>query len=212
MATLTTKFSLGDQVWKIYCDRETIKLPCRDCLGTGWVRAQLAGDRTEKVRCPRHTSGNGMATVHLGTWPEWRVGAPLVIGMIQLRVVDRSRHKEDSHRPLTNRDPDRVMAEDAENYMAWESGIGTGTIHYAEDLFGTPEEAEEEAERRTALARAGEQSGGRRGRGRVWWPTVEQIRIAAGFLDHRDIYEHDGGHVALAEAIIAVAAKRERAQ
>lgn len=208
MATLKTKFDLGAEVWKVHSDREEIKLPCRFCRGQGWLPVEGAGGASESVKCPRC---GVKSTVTLGTWPVWRVEtSPLKIGMIQLRVVDRSRFRESSSEPLTNGDPERVIAEDEENYMAWSSGVGSGTIHYVEDLFASREEAEEEAEQRTERARAGEDPGGRKERTARWWPSAQQVQIAAGFLDHRDVYEHDAAHVALAEAIVEVAARRER--
>jgi hypothetical protein len=44
MATLTTKFALGDQVWKVHPTTEEIKLSCRLCRGRGWLDAKGAGE------------------------------------------------------------------------------------------------------------------------------------------------------------------------
>jgi len=214
MASFTTKFDLGDSVYRVHYDTTEIRLPCRYCHGTGQVTATLADDSTEQIRCPRHTSGNGMATVQLGSWPEWRADpTPLVIGQIQLRVTDRSASASRPERMSIgeNMDPrSRMIAntEDEEGYMAWATGVGSGSVYKAADLFADLDEAEEEAERRTELSRAGEPvPGSNYG---TWKPTIEQVRIAGGFLDHRNLYEHDAGHVLLAEAIVAVAAKQER--
>ena len=146
-----------------------------------------------------------MAEVHLGTWPEWEVEAnPIQIGQIQLRVYD---HSAISNGELAdNRNPARLRAEDEERYMAWETGVASGSVHSAIDLFADPDEAAEEAERRTQLARRGEEVPG----AATWAPTLEQVRVASGFLDHRELYEHDAGHVLLAEAIVAVAEKGRR--
>ncbi|HEY3434050.1 MAG TPA: hypothetical protein VGK43_02680 [Solirubrobacterales bacterium] len=204
MATITTKFSLGEQVWRIHDDTEDIRLPCLDCRGTGSVTAKLAGDREEQVRCPRHTSGNGMATIQLGTWPVWRaIRDPLKIGQIQVRIYDHS--GVDNGNRFDNLNPARMRFEDEEGYMAWESGVGSGTVHRADDLFDSLEAAEEEAERRTELARRGESPGPRI---KTWAPSIEQVRIAGGFLDHRDVYEHNAAHVVLAEEIVRLGKER----
>jgi hypothetical protein len=210
MAMLATKFDLGDTVWKISGDREEIKLPCRFCRGQGWLRVEGANEQSTQVKCPECGTN---ATVTLGTWPVWRVdyGSPLKIGQIQLRVYDRT--GIDNGKRADNRNPasiGKMHETDEEGYMAWSTGVGSGTVHHAEDLFATKEEAEEEAALRTERARAGEDPGGRPDRWRKWWPDQEQVRVAAGFLDHRDVYEHDAAHVALAEAIVEVGAKKER--
>jgi hypothetical protein len=208
MSVLTTKFSLGDQVWKIQPTTEMIKLPCRFCHGRGWLDAKGANEESRLVKCPECDIN---ATVTLGSWPQWRVEPEaLRIGMIGLKVFDRK--GEDNHHRADNMNPARVLRDhesDEETYMCWETGIGSGSVHYVEDLFATPEEAEEEAEQRTERARAGEAPGGRKDRWAQWWPDAQQVRVAAGFLDHREIYEHDAGHIALAQAILEVAARRK---
>lgn len=206
VTTLTTKFSFGDQVWRVYPTTEAIKLPCRFCRGRGFLAVEGANEESRSVKCPECGVN---ATVTLGSWPEWRVGdGPLQIGMIELRIIDRTGGDNGHH--ADNMNPARA-AESAyeENYMAWSTGVGSGTLYHVEDLFASREEASEEAEQRTERARAGEDPGGRKDRYQQWWPNPEQVRAAAGFLDHRDIYEHDAAHVALAQAIVAVAAQRE---
>jgi hypothetical protein len=205
MSTLTTKFSLGQWVWKVYPSTEDIEVPCRLCRGRGWLHAKGANNESCSVKCP---SCGVNATVRLGTWPEWRVvSEPLQIAMIRLEVFDRT--GDDNGERADNRNPARVSCthgvEDRESYMAWSTGVGSGTLHSVEDLFASCEEAEEEATQRTKRARAGEDPGGRNTR--PWWPTAEQVRGAQGFLDHRDVYEHNAAHVALAQVIIEVAAK-----
>lgn len=104
---------------------------------------------------------------------------------------------------------ERVGGTDEENYMAWSTGVGSGSIYHVEDLFATRDAAEAEADARTERARAGEAVGGRKDRWVQWWPSAEQVIVAAGFLDHRDIYEHTAAHLALAQAIVEVGAKHE---
>lgn len=209
MATITTKFSLGDLVWKIAPSTERIKLPCRFCRGRGWLDTKGANDESRPVKCPECDVN---ATVTLGSWPVWRVESEqLRIGMIQVKLVGTG---PDNGESADNRNParaGRVGGTDAEDYMCWSTGVGSGSVHHVEDLFSNPEEAKDEAEARTERARAGEKPGGR-DQWRQWWPDAEQVRVATGFLDHRDIYEHDAGHVALAEAIVEVAQRRAAGQ
>lgn len=207
MATLTTKFSLGDRVWKVHQTTEEIRLPCRTCRGHVYIEGKAANGELCMVKCPNCGVN---ATVRLGTWPEWKVApGPLQIGMIQLTVLDRT--GADNENRADNLNParaGRMCVVDGENYMAWSTGVGSGTVHYVEDLFASREKAEEEAFARTARARAGEEPGGRKDRQSQWWPSAEQVRVAAGFLDHRDCYEHDASHIALAKVIVEVAARR----
>lgn len=206
---MTTRFNLGERVWKIEPDTETINLPCRACRGRGFLDATGANGEARSVKCPDcYSNGGATSTVRLGSWPQWRVRSELLtIGMIQLRVIDRS--GADNGEPFDNTNPAKAarMNEDEENYMCWETGVGSGSVHHVEDLFGSREDAQLEAEARTERARRGEEPGGRKQWAR-WWPDAEQVRVAAGFLDHRDIYEHDAGHVALAEAIVAAGASK----
>ena len=202
MATITTRFSLGDQVWSIGPNAEEIKLPCRCCRGRAWLEAKGADGESHSVPCPECGQS---ATVRLGSWPEWRVERSLRIGLIRVQVADHT--GTDNGERGDNMNParaERVGGRDEERYMCWETGVGSGSLHRVEDLFATPELAEEEAQARTERARRGEVVGDRG----QWWPDAEQVRVAAGFLDHRDAYEHDAGHVALARAILDVAQAR----
>jgi hypothetical protein len=208
MATITTKFSLGDQVWKISASRESIKLPCRVCRGRGWLTTQAANGESLSVECPECGVN---ATVTLGPCPVWSVESRrLQVGMIQVRVVDRGADNGERADNMNPARAGRVGGRDAEDYMCWSTGVGSGSVHHVEDLFADRDEALDEAQLRTERARAGEDPGGRKGQWHAWWPTAEQVRVASGFLDHRDIYEHDAEHVRLAEAIVKVAQRRAK--
>jgi hypothetical protein len=209
VATITTKFSLGDRVWKIAPTIETIKLPCRFCRGRGWLATKGANGQSWSVKCPECDVN---ATITLGSWPLWRVESEqLTVGMIKVQVVAEG---PDNGEDADNRNParaGRVGGGDAEDYMCWSTGVGSGSVHHVEDLFSNLEKAKGEAEARTKRARAGEKPGGR-DQWRQWWPDAEQVRVATGFLDHRDIYENYAGYVALAEAIVEVAQRRAAGQ
>src|ERR1039458_7207669 len=99
MATITTKFSLGDEVWKIVYATETIKLPCRFCRGEGWLNAKGANEESRWVKCPECDQN---AIKVLGSWPEWQVDStPLQIGQNQPKSYDRTggAHRTEQHTP-----------------------------------------------------------------------------------------------------------------
>lgn len=207
MTTITTKFDLGDVVYKISYTQEQIKLPCRDCLGKGWLKATLASGATTQVPCPANhvTHGNAPAVVGLGGWPKWEASTGLLtIGQLQIRRTDREAPSRHNDVRADNRDPSSnyiQTSEDEEKYMCWETGVGSGSVHNSLDLFADLEEAIDEADRRTTMARAGQKIPGTNYGS--WQPDRHQIAVAGAFLSHRELYEHDAGHVLLAEAIIA---------
>lgn len=196
MAILTTKFDLGDLAWHLTRDTENLMLPCKFCRGSKWVQVEGAGDRSSSVKCPEC---NAEGKVDLGTWPQWRVeDFKLTIGKIEVVVYDHT----------VERPEHSVEVRNAEKYMAVSTGLGSGSVYSAEDLFADREDAQEEADSRTQRSRAGEKLGP----WTTWWPSVQQVGIAKGFLDHRDVYEHNAGHVLLAEAIVAAGVAAEEAR
>jgi hypothetical protein len=193
MATFKTKFDLGDKVWKLERSTESLMLPCRFCRGSKWLPVEGAGEQSKSVQCPEC---RGHGSIELGTWPEWKVsGGQLQIGKIEVVVYDHT----------VERGEHAVSIEDAEKYMAVETGLGSGSVHSADDLFADREEAEVAAAARTARTRAGEKVGP----WTQWWPESRLIGAAKGFLDHVDVYEHNAGHILLAEAIVAAGARAD---
>jgi hypothetical protein len=195
MAKLSTKFDLGDLVWKIDRSNEVLTVPCRFCRGERWLRVESeGGDASKGVPCPEC---KGAGKVDLGTWPVWKVyTGQMRIGKIEVVLYDHT----------VERGEHAVPIRDAEKYMAVETGLGSGSVHDAEDLFADRDLAEKEAEARTERTRRGEKIGP----WTAWWPSVQQVGVAQGFLDHRDVYEYNQGHVLLAEAIVAAASAETR--
>lgn len=205
--TIKTRFSLGERVWKLSQDRATFELPCVFCRGTGRFKVTGAAERQRDVDCPecrgyRHDGiGGGLgrpAVIRFGAAPTWSVStAELTIGMIEARRFDHSQERpEQQHREKSNRDPS-WQREDEDRYMCWETGVGGGSVYGGSssnsDIFGSEEEAAAEADRRSAAALAGD----------GWKPSADEFRVATGFLDHRDVYEHEPEHIETAEQIIA---------
>ena len=189
--TFTTRFALGARVWIVTgTSGQPIKLPCRFCRGAGHFRVEGAAGATGFADCPecRRRSGAGMdgvpSVVAVAHPPQWKASGPLTVGQIELRVQADDPDPDDYHVKREPRD---------ERYMVEETGVGSGSVYEVADLFASQEEAEEEAERRTEAALSGD----------GWKPNRQEVRAAAGFLDHRDVYEHEPEHVEIAEQIVA---------
>jgi hypothetical protein len=192
MATLTTKFDLGQRVWKLRRTEEAVSLPCRFCRGNGWLPVTGGADEIDTVKCPRCY---GKHVVKLAGIPQWEVDIrELVIGRIELRIHDNTSSRQPSGGG-DNYDPQRHR-EDEETYMCWETGIGTGAVYgrsAGSEVYGSEEEAREAADERNEGALDGT----------TWKPTAEELAIALGFLDHHDVYVHDSSHIALARQLVA---------
>lgn len=124
MATLTTKYDMGDTVWFATTEVERRRHECPDCKGARtWKAISPAGSEFE-VPCPRcSTSYMGNHALSL----DYSMFAPrarrLTVGQIRA-----STEKGDSF--------------DAGNrYMCRETGVGSGSVYSEADLFPTEEEA-----------------------------------------------------------------------
>lgn len=124
MATLTTKFDIGQTVWWAHTGTETRQHECPDCLGTKkWhVISPAGGEFT--APCPRcSTSYRADDEMRL----DYTVYAPrakkLTIGLIRASTA-------------TGDDWDAGV-----KYMCHETGVGGGSVYNEADLFETEEEA-----------------------------------------------------------------------
>lgn len=128
MATLTTKFDMGDVVWHAYTATENRQHPCPDCHDTRkWKAVSPAGGEFE-VPCPR-CAGGYQSDQSLSL--TYSVLAPrakrLTVGLIKASTATGD-------------------AYDAGNtYMCLETGVGGGSIYRENDLFATEAEALEAA-------------------------------------------------------------------
>jgi hypothetical protein len=125
MATITTKFSIGDVVYAAEVATERRQRPCPDCLGTRkWKAASPAGEEYE-FGCPRCSTGY-MSNDALSLDYTVHVPNVQVLTIGQVRVVN---------------------GEDAETgYMCRETGVGSGQVWREDVLFATREEATAAAE------------------------------------------------------------------
>ena len=115
-------FAVGDTAFKADVIMSHRQLPCPDCGGEKTVPAQLQHE-TVQIDCPRcqHISRRKDLEVHEYT-PSVRC---LTIGSIQID---------------TNKD-------DPVAYMAVETGVGSGSIHYESTLFHDEESAQAHAQK-----------------------------------------------------------------
>lgn len=135
MATLTTKFDMGDVVWHAHTATEKRQHPCPDCHDTRkWKAVSPAGAEFE-VPCPRCAAGyQSDQSLSLS----YSVFAPratrLTVGLIKASTA-------------TGDDYDA-----GNTYMCRETGVGGGTIYRESDLFATKAEALEAAKVKADLA------------------------------------------------------------
>lgn len=128
MATLTTKFDMGDVVWHAFTATEKRQHPCPDCHDTRkWKAVSPAGGEFE-VPCPR-CAGGYQSDQSLSL--SYSVFAPrakrLTVGLIKASTA-------------TGDDYDA-----GNTYMCLETGVGSGSIYRENDLFATEAEALEAA-------------------------------------------------------------------
>ena len=129
MATITTKYSVGDVVYHAGTTTERKQHPCPDCNGTRkWNAASPAGaDYT--FACPRcSASYRSFDDVSL----DYTAFTPLV----SKRTIGSVRFNS---------------ADGGAEYMCHETGVGSGQIYREAFLFETEEEAQRVAEATAAL-------------------------------------------------------------
>ena len=141
-----TKFVLGTRVWRVSWTSPKRQDPCPFCAGVG----RICGTDGSSERCPK-CRGAGSKTVWLPRC--YSVGdRPLTLGEVQVR--ERAEYREGPESEFDNFGWQEAKRE--ERYMCRETGIGSGSLHDADDLFATREEAQADADRRNAKAIRGE--------------------------------------------------------
>lgn len=134
MATLTTKYSVGDVVYHASTITTKKQHPCPDCKGERkWKASSPAGGEYE-FDCPRCLS-RYMSDRDLSLDYSAFEGCTsrLTIGSIQVNTADGSWDK-------------------GNRYMCLETGVGSGTVYNEIDLYPTEEEALEAGKFKASLA------------------------------------------------------------
>ena len=124
---IQTKYKLSQTIWFICNKREQIDYPCPTCKGVGEVKINDTPPRS----CP-DCWGKRIRTKWEDT--KWLVELPMVIGQVRCEITGK---------------PDEIQQKN--QYMCYESGIGTGSIYFEKDLFPTKESAEAECKERNKL-------------------------------------------------------------
>jgi hypothetical protein len=132
MATITTKFSIGDAVYHAGTTTEQKRHPCPDCLGKRKWDAKAPSGREYQFDCPRCAAGyRSERDISL----EYSAFVPrvqrLTIGQVQARDGGDNPRNE---------------------YMCHETGVGSGSVYYEHDLHATEAEAMAAAEAKASLS------------------------------------------------------------
>lgn len=116
MATLTTRFNVGDTVYLAECEMTSTPVQCPDCLGTRSWKAILPSGEEVPIECPSCRSGYcSIGRINrYGARAEVR---PLTIGSV-------------------------AYDHEGPRYMCEETGVCSGRVYHEEHLCATQEEAE----------------------------------------------------------------------
>jgi hypothetical protein len=135
MATIETKFGVGDVVWNATTATEKRRHPCPDCLGCRKWSCKSPAGATFEVECPRCAGGYQS---NRDLCLDYTVHVPraqrLTIGLVR---ANGSWETPPQH-----------------EYMAHETGIGSGSLYRENTLFATEEEALAHAKVAADLANA----------------------------------------------------------
>lgn len=136
---IESKFGLNDTVYVIGFDHKQEWVVCSACAGSGKISLKDGRERS----CPECYGRLGN-NVYLEQ--EWQVKNTLTIGEVRVSIkniksdgdFDNVGHFEEG------------CTEKKVQYMAYETGIGCGTLWSEENLFNTREEAKLECKKRNA--------------------------------------------------------------
>jgi hypothetical protein len=134
MATITTKYSVGDVVYHAGTTTEGRKHPCPDCNGTRhWMAKSPAGDDFS-FACPR-------CAASYSARDELSLSYTAFTPNIQRLTIGSVRYDSHSY-------SEGAVTE----YMCHETGVGSGSIYKETDLFASEEDALRVAEIRSSHA------------------------------------------------------------
>lgn len=134
MATITTKYSVGDKVFHAWTSTESKRHPCPDCKGERKWTAKSPAGTEYTFDCPRcSASYNNDRDLTLDYSASVPCTKQLTIGSIQFNTAQTS-------------------WDHGSRYMCQETGVGSGTIYNEADLFLTEEEAFAAAQTKATLA------------------------------------------------------------
>lgn len=133
---INTKFNFKDKVFKIWFSNIKEWVPCGFCGGLGIIY----GKDNVKKSCPECYDRKGSYTIK---GKEWSVDCTLTIG--EVRVEKRCKYA-DKYSDFSNYGSQDKSYK--EQYMCYETGIGSGTMWPVDVLFKTSDEAQAECDKR----------------------------------------------------------------
>lgn len=134
---INTKYDLNQEVWKIRRDMEIKFITCAACGGSGRITLLDAKDRI----CPECYGRKG---VNKNIAMKW-----MVVGIHTIGQVRATTTNIESDGMLDNVGSYKEgKTEEKVEYMCYESGIGSGTIHNEDTLFKTKADALCECDKR----------------------------------------------------------------
>ena len=134
-----TQFNFKQEVWEVRQCMVNEWVPCSFCAATGKIK----GAGGEERMCPEC---HGRLGRHEVKGLAWAAGGPLTVGQIRIEHTCASTGGEGCI--FDNYGPQKEQRK--EEYMCYETGIGSGSIHRDYELFASREEANAEAERKNA--------------------------------------------------------------
>lgn len=134
MADISTKYSIGDVVYRAGTTTTTKQHPCPDCLGTRQWKATSPAGRDYQFGCPRcNSSYRSDDSLSLAYSEFVATTNRLTIGSVRY----------DSHEHFPTRE--------RTSYMCVETGVGSGSVYDEVELFLTEEEANRAADAKAKL-------------------------------------------------------------
>jgi predicted nucleic acid-binding Zn ribbon protein len=121
----TPKYQIGDRVLVAHWTTDEVREVCPDCGGTKVVKVVLASGEEIEARCQHCSVGfqsRGYVTKNVYVPRVWHG----TVGSVRMDTNDK--------RPVS--------------YMLVETGVGTGSVHYEENLFDNAEDATAAATRK----------------------------------------------------------------
>jgi hypothetical protein len=134
---INTKFNFKDRVYGILKKTKREWVKCGFCGGEGMIK----GINQKDIRCPDCYGRRGH---HIDIGLGWEIEYILTIG--EIRIEYRCMHESDEDTMFDNYGSKKEKYK--ESYMCYETGIGSGSIHNADNLLATEKEALEECEKR----------------------------------------------------------------
>ena len=137
---IETKFDFGDRVYCIKQDHEQVLEKCSFCAGIGSING---ADGTRKL-CPECYGRKGKIVYKR---KKWLIRNVLTIGQIKAEIQCAHDGEVSIFDNYGSQEEKRKI-----KYMAYETGIGSGSVYDEELLFATREQAQAECDKRNSMA------------------------------------------------------------